>query len=95
MNRIDLIRWAMTMTEGATANLVADLRDVPLTRPAPGSGNHPLWLLGHLCWIEGNLRHIIVGESNPVAHWGPLFAAGTQPKSDASVYPPFDELLAK
>ena len=98
MKAIDLIRWAMQLTDGATANIVEPLRDHPLVQPTPGAknggGNHALWILGHLCVIEGSVPHILLGEPNPVEHWKPLFAAGTQPKPDASAYPPFDELLS-
>jgi len=98
MNAIDLIRWAMQLTDQGTAYLVSDMKDASLTPSTPGArggdGNHTLWLLGHLAVIEGGLRTILLGKPNPVAHWVPLFAAGTKPKSDASVYPPFDEVLS-
>jgi hypothetical protein len=93
MNRVDLIRWAMQMTGQGTAGLVKDLRDAPLTQPTSRGGNHPVWVLGHLAFIEGGLRKILFGEPNPVAHWAPLFAPGTQPKADAAAYPPFDDVL--
>ena len=99
MKAIDLIRWAMQMTDEATAALVADMRDAPLTQSTPGAkggdGNHPLWLLGHLAFIEGGIPRILFGEKSPVEHWEPLFASGTQPRPDAGAYPPFDEVLAK
>ena len=70
---------------------------MPMTPSTPcgnrGDGNHAIWTLGHLCVIEGGLRSILMNEPNPVEHWRPLFAAGTKPSSDASVYPGFDELL--
>jgi hypothetical protein len=94
MNRVDLIRWAMQMTEQGTAALVEELRHAPLTQPTSRGGNHPLWVLGHLAFLEGGIPHVLFGEPNPVAHWAPLFASGTQPKTDASAYPSFDELLA-
>jgi hypothetical protein len=69
MKAIDLIRWAMRMTDEGTANLVADMRDAALTQPTPGGGgNHTLWCLGHLCVIEGGIPHILLGEPNPVEH---------------------------
>ena len=99
MNRIELIRWALSLTEGATAQIVGELRDAPLTRPTKGAkggdGNHPIWTLGHLCVIEGGIPEILFGESNPVEHWKPLFAAGTKPSDGPSKYPSFDELLRK
>jgi len=97
MNRMELIRFALQLTDQATARFAEALRDAPLTRPTPGGkggdGNHPLWNIGHLCVIEGNIPNILFGEPNPVEHWKPLFDAGTKPKADASAYPPFDEVL--
>ena len=95
MNAIDLIRWAMQMTDQGTAALVADMGgDAALTQPTSRGGNHPLWVLGHLAYIEGSVPHVLLGEPNPVAHWEPLFAPGTQPTPDAGRYPSFDEVLA-
>jgi hypothetical protein len=97
MNAIDLIRWALQLSDGLTARLVADMRNAPMTPSTPGGkagdGNHPIWTLGHLCVIEGGIPEILFGENNPVEHWKPLFHMGTQCSSDASVYPSFDELL--
>jgi hypothetical protein len=98
MKAIDMIRWAMQLTDQGTAAMVEDMRgDAALTFSTPGAkggdGNHPLWLLGHLCVIEGGIPHILLGEPNPVEHWKPLFAAGTKPKGDASAYPTFDEVF--
>ena len=97
MKAIDLIRWAMELTDAGTARLVEELRSAPLTPSTPGAkggdGNHPLWSLGHLCVIEGAIPQILLGESNPVEHWMPLFGTGTQPKQDANRYPSFDVVL--
>jgi hypothetical protein len=93
MNAIDLVRWAMQMTDQGTARLVEDMRDVPLTQPTWRGGNHPLWAIGHLAVIEGGIPSILFGEPNPVEHWKPLFGTGTQPLNDARAYPPFDEVL--
>jgi hypothetical protein len=93
MKSIDLIRWAMQMTDQATAGLVADMRDAALTQPTSRGGNHPLWTLGHLAYLEGGIPTVLLGEPNPVKHWAHLFAPGTQPKTDASAYPSFDEVL--
>ena len=97
MNSIDLIRWALTMTDAGTARLVEDMREVPLTQPTPGGkgggGNHPLWVLGHLSLVDGEMAHVLLGEKNPVEHWRPMFGMGTQPTTDGSAYPSFDEVL--
>jgi len=92
MTAIDVIRSAMQNCERATMQLIDDMSDAPFTQPTARGGNHPLWVLGHLTFIEGSVPHVLFGEPNPVAHWAPLFAPGTQPTTDAGVYPSLDEL---
>lgn len=93
MKRIDLIRWALTMTDEATDRLVADVRSAPLTQPTSRGGNHAMWIIGHLAYIEGTIGQTFFGEPNPVEHWAPLFAPGSEPKTDPAEYPPFEEVL--
>jgi hypothetical protein len=93
MRAIDLVGWAMRMTDESTAKLVADMRDSPLTRTTSRVGNHPLWILGHLAVVEGGIPQILFGEPNPVEHWWPLFGMGSTPSDDAGAYPTFDEVL--
>src|SRR5437773_11943126 len=93
MSTIDTVRSTMRICEESTISLIQDMQDAPLTQPTPRGGNHPLWVLGHLTFIEGGVPHVLLGEPNPVERWAPLFAAGTEPKADASVYPAFDEVL--
>lgn len=99
MKAIDLIRWALQASDEGVNALVQDMREAPLTRPIVGSGhpsgNHPLWNLGHMAYIEGNITSCITGDANPFEHWAHLFAPGTQPSDDAGLYPGFDEVLAK
>lgn len=95
MKAIDLIRNALTFTDEGFAALVADLRHHPLAQPTATGGNHALWILGHLCYLEGSLRYFILDEPNPVEHYEPLFGTGSQPALDAALYPTFDELLAQ
>jgi hypothetical protein len=92
MTPIELIRWSLQMTEQNTVGLVEDMREIPLTPTTPG-GNHPIWILGHLAVIEGQIPTILYGETNPVADWWPLFGMGSEVKSDAASYPSFDTLL--
>jgi hypothetical protein len=93
MKAIDVIRGALETSDRATLQLVEDMKDAPLTQPTPRGGNHPLWVLGHITVIEGNIPHVLFGEPNPVAHWIPVFGPGTEPRADASVYPAFEEVL--
>lgn len=93
MKAIDVIRNAMQFSDQATLSLIEDMRDAALTQPTPRGGNHPLWVLGHITLVEGNIPHVILGEPNPVARWAPLFAPGTEPAADAGAYPPLEEIL--
>jgi len=93
MKALDAIRFALDLSDKSTLALVEDMRDAPLTPPTPRGGNHPLWVLGHVTFVEGGIPEILFGEKNPVAYWAPLFAAGTEPTSDPAAYPSFDELV--
>jgi uncharacterized damage-inducible protein DinB len=93
MKAIDLIRWALQKTDEWVLGAAEDMRDAPLTQPTTRGGNHPLWILGHLAVVEGEIPHFISGEPNPAEHWKPLFGQGTQPTTDAGAYPPYDEVL--
>jgi uncharacterized damage-inducible protein DinB len=93
MKAIDIIRTALNTSDKATLQLIEDMRDAALTQPTPRGGNHPLWVLGHITLVEGNVPHVLFGEPNPVANWAPLFAPGTEPRADTAAYPSFEEVL--
>ena len=94
MKSIDLIRFAMRKTDEWMTGTAETLRDSPLVQPTPRGGNHPLWTVGHIAVVEGMVRHVLLGEPNPVERWRPLFGQGTTPTTDAAAYPPYDEVLA-
>ena len=95
MNAVQLLRTELELSAQITLQLIEDMRDAPLTFPTPRGGNHPLWVLGHMAYVEGDLvQHQMLGKPNPVAHWRELFSDGTEPVADPGAYPPLDELLA-
>ena len=93
MKALDLIRWALEFTEAGLTQLVSDMRDKPMTQPTSAGGNHPIWVLGHLAYVEGAVANIMFGVPNPVEHWEKLFGTGSKPTTNAADYPSFDELL--
>lgn len=93
MKAIDAIRYAMQFADQVTDRFSADMSDAALVAALP-NGNHTLWNVGHLAFIEGGLARILSGDDNPVQHWEPLFAMGSTPKNDPEAYPPFEEVLA-
>lgn len=92
MKAIDAIRIALSLGDD-DLHFIEDMREAPLTRPTSYTGNHPLWILGHLTVAEGRLHQIILGEPNPVEHWKPIFDWGTEPSDDVTIYPPLDEVM--
>jgi hypothetical protein len=93
MKTVDFIRLSLDASARATLMLIEDMKDQPLTFPTPKGGNHPLWVLGHLAWVEGNvIQQIMLGRPNPVADWTSLFGIGTEVSAEASRYPAFAEV---
>jgi hypothetical protein len=92
MNALDAIRTALKFSDTDIKHL-GEMSDAPLLRPGPWGGNHAMWVAGHLTVVEGRLQKMLRGTPNPVEHWKPLFDWGSEPVDDASVYPPFNEVL--
>jgi hypothetical protein len=93
MKAVDFIRTALDTSARSTMALINDMSDQPLTFPTPKGGNHPLWVLGHLAFSEGELiQKIMLGRPNPVAEWKDLFGMGSEVSADASRYPSFEQI---
>ena len=92
MQSIDLIRDNLRKSADRVLLRVEEMRDHALVFPTPNGGNHTLWILGHLAYIEALvIRGFMLGEPNPLASWQETFdGADTR----AGGYPPFDEVLA-
>ena len=96
MKTNEFISSSLEMSQGWVLGLIDDMKDAPLTAPTPNGGNHPLWVLGHLTYSEGQLiGEYVLGEQNPVAEWKEVFGQGSEAVADASRYPAIDEVQAK
>ena len=96
MESKELIKANLEATLAMVLKLAEDMKDAPLTSPTPNGGNHPMWVIGHLAYSEGAvICGLMLGEPNPHEAWKEVFANGTEPVDDASVYPPFDDVIAK
>ena len=84
----DAIHYSLTLANRAVLDTLAGVADAPLTYPTENGGCHPLWVMGHLAFVEG-MTHQLLGGDNPVAHWGELFGQDTTPVADATQYPAF------
>lgn len=94
MKSIDVIRNSLQMADGGFVGLVKGLRDYPMTRSSGSIGNHAVWTLGHLAFLELAVPSILFGKLHPKPEWEPLFRMGSECLDDASKYPSFDELLS-
>ena len=72
----DAIRYSLTMADQLTMRSLATIEDAPLTFPTENGGCHPLWVMGHLAFVEGLTHEMLGGGTNPVAHWARDFRAG-------------------
>ncbi len=57
-------------------------------------GNPLIWLLGHIVLNRGEIIEILGGDPR-VGNLGDLFARGTIPENDPSIYPEPSKLLAR
>lgn len=96
MTGIETIRAALEISQNWAFSLIEDMKNAPATMPTPKGGNHPLWVLGHLACSEASIvGQFILGEQNPLARWDALFGMNSEPSSDLSRYPTWDELAAE
>lgn len=95
MTAIEFMKVCLEGSRQWLLALIADMKDAPLTRSAPG-GNHPLWILGHVVGSEMHLLHrFILGEESPKPEWEPLFGQASKPLADEKAYPSIDVLLGE
>jgi hypothetical protein len=91
----DAIRFSLTLAEQSVMRSIETIKDAPLTFPTGNGGCHPLWVLGHLAFVEGMTHQLLAGGENPVADLGALFGPDTITTSDPSHYPSFQEVSAR
>ena len=91
----DAIRYSLNLADQAVMRSLTNIEDAPLTFPTENGGCHPLWVIGHLAFVEGFTNEILGGGDNPVREWATLFGPETTPTADASQYPPMAEVRAQ
>jgi hypothetical protein len=87
----DAIRYSLNMADQATMRAIETIKDAPLTFPTGQGGCHPLWVIGHLAFIEGLTHEMLGGGGNPVAHWAAIFGQDTVPAADATAASRIDD----
>src|SRR5882757_640635 len=95
MQSKDMIKFALTVSNGAVLSVIDKVGEAATTFPTPNGGCHPLWVLGHLTLVEGIIPGVLFGEENPVAEWHQYFGENSVAVEDAGAYPTFAEVRAK
>jgi hypothetical protein len=91
----DAIRFSLNLADEAMLQSLSAIEDAPLTFPTSNGGCHPMWVLGHLTFIEALTHELLAGEANPIASWGAMFGPGTTTTANAAQYPPFQEVRSR
>ncbi len=95
MKTNEFIQLSLAMSKNWACQLLEDMKDEPLAQPTSRGGNHPLWVLGHLVHAESFFfDECMQGKPHRFPESKDLFAAGTEPHTDAAKYPSMDQLLA-
>ena len=89
------IRFSLNLAEEAMFKSLAKIDDIPLTFPTEEGGCHPLWVLGHLAFVEGLAYEMLTGGENAAAEWAGLFAPDTIPTDKAAKYPSIERVRAR
>ena len=91
----DAIRYSLEFAEQTMFRSLAEIDDIPLTFPTEEGGCHPLWVLGHLAFVEGLAYEMLAGGENAAAEWASLFAPDSIPTNEVTKYPPIEKVRAR
>lgn len=96
MNTLEFITMSMTASREMSLMLINDLRDEPVAQPTRNGGNHAIWILGHLAYMESVMIHqMIQGKGScTLARYKELFDADGDPSTNPDHYPTIDELIS-
>jgi hypothetical protein len=86
---VERLNWARNVTQGLLGGL-AD--DQCVARPN-GRGNHALWVMGHIAWIDDQILHSMADQSRALPEkWIRMFGSGSEPSNNPADYPSRQEL---
>ncbi len=91
----DAIRFSLALAEEAVLRSLLAINDAPLTFPTAKGGCHPLWVVGHLAFVEGLAYNLLSGKENPVADWAGMFGQDSTATADAGQYPQLAKVVEK
>ncbi len=94
MKTKDLLKYSIEFSSNRLFTLLEDMKENPLVFPTPNGGNHPLWVVGHLAYIESLLvQKYMLGGEHPLKDWADMFGIGSEPVDDPAKYPSYEEVV--
>lgn len=82
------------LTLGLANMLAADIEEEQMATPAPGGGNTPVWVLGHLAVVASFAAKQLGLPSTCPEDWRAKFGPGSKPPAPSDPRPTKAELLA-
>lgn len=87
-NAISVFRTLQSYADSILSDITAE---ECCRQPWPGA-NHAAWTVGHMA-IALDRHAAFVGAESKLGEWKALFGKGSEPKTDASEYPPWEDLV--
>jgi len=86
---LDRLAWVRWFTEA----LITPMTDAQLLHRAGGTGNHGIWVMGHIAATDEFFRTHFTGETSELGdRFMDLFGGGSEIQPDPRVYPTRGEL---
>lgn len=95
MQTKEAIRFTLNLAEGAVLESAGKMKDAPLTYPTEKGGCHPMWVMGHLAFVEGLGYSILTGKDNPAGDLQAKFGQDTKPTQEVAEYPELLDLVER
>ncbi len=86
---VNVLNWARSKTLG----LIEDIPEDKLCHQPIPDGNHALWVMGHLGWVDDYFLSVVGDRpAKPPETWQTLFGITSTPKPNPGDYPSPTEL---
>jgi uncharacterized damage-inducible protein DinB len=96
---LDMGLMALEQSRTYLLKCLEDISDTDLLHRAGGTGNHALWVMGHIAWSEDFFLQQIAKEPGVVPEdWNEKFGMGSTPTENPDDYPArfeLEEMLEK
>ncbi|MCP3903057.1 MAG: DinB family protein [Planctomycetes bacterium] len=95
LTALDLGLLALEQSRTYLLKCVDDMSDTDLLHRPAETGNHALWVMGHIAWSDDFFLQQFTKAESGIApeEWGEKFGMGSSPTSDPDDYPTRLEIM--